>query len=212
MKHGISLRGLVLGWTILTTTFVWTPTMRLLFKPQIHHWDLFGITGSGRGGLFWLLPAAVLYALLLFYIEGRGKLRPVFHILLLGWHLPITGALLGGTIAHGPAATFTGAAWGVTIPFYILLVPFLAFSVLAVLWVVRELTGRSSYRTQGWGKLHKKELALVAALMVPVFVLFWVGEGFNIWVKLAIVMNVLQWILLTDAVGPAAQKPREEAE
>ena len=51
-KQVRDLRGAVLAWTILTTTVAWTPTMRLLLKPEISHWSLFGVGGSGGAGPF----------------------------------------------------------------------------------------------------------------------------------------------------------------
>ncbi|KQC06888.1 MAG: hypothetical protein APR54_06650 [Candidatus Cloacimonas sp. SDB] len=59
-KKSNKLRSIVLAWTILTTTFFWTSTMRILLKPEISSWKI--ITFGGRGGMgeFWLLPAIVI--------------------------------------------------------------------------------------------------------------------------------------------------------
>ena len=40
------LRGGLHAWTVFTTTFLWTPTMRLLLKPEISQWRVFGL-GTG---------------------------------------------------------------------------------------------------------------------------------------------------------------------
>lgn len=90
----INLRGIVLVWTVLTTTFFWTSTMRILFKPEISSWSIFNLSGKGFIGEFWLLLFIIFFALFLFFIEGRGKLRSLFHILLLAWHFLITAVVI----------------------------------------------------------------------------------------------------------------------
>ena len=42
-KKIINLRGIVLLWTVLITTFFWTSTMRLLLKPEISSWRIMGL-------------------------------------------------------------------------------------------------------------------------------------------------------------------------
>ncbi|MDH3255199.1 MAG: hypothetical protein OEM62_09425 [Acidobacteriota bacterium] len=204
------LRQLVLAWTIFTTTFTWTPTMRLLLKPEISQWNIFGVAGSGRTGPFWILPLAATVALLLFYLEGRGKLRPLFHALLLGWHLPLTAAIVISTV-QSTEATFMGAAWGVEIPLFVLAFPFSVFSVLAVVWVVRERRGSLPVSPRGWSQVGWRKIAIAVVLLPVAAVFFWLGEGFDGKTKIAIATTVVQWILLTEGLrGPAARFKRKE--
>lgn len=200
-KTGLDLRGVVLAWTILTTTFAWTPTMRLLLKPEISHWSLFGVGGSGSAGPFWILPLVAMAALLLFYIEGRGRVRPVFHGLLLVWHLSLVAILVYGSVRHGADARFMGAAWGVTIPLPLLTVPFAIFAALAVLLVARERRGSLPVPALAWGQIHWGKLGLAGLLLPVAFIFFRLGEGYDGLVKIAIVATVLQWILLAEAFG-----------
>jgi len=194
------LRKLVLAWTIFTTTFTWTPTMRLLLKPEISQWNIFGVAGSGRSGPFWILPLAAMVALLLFYLEGRGRLRPLFHALLLGWHLPLTAAIVYGGV-QSTEATFMGAAWGVEIPLVLLALPFSLFSVLAVVWVARERRGSLPVSTTDWSQVDWRKIAISAFLLPLAAIFFWLGEGFDGKTKIAIVTTVVQWILLTEGLG-----------
>lgn len=195
------LRGVVLAWTLITTTFTWTPTMRLLLKPEISHWKIVGMAGSGSTGQFWILPLVAAAALLLFYFEGRGRLRPLFHVLLLGWHLPIAAAFVYGSVRGGIDATFQGAMWGVTIPFVWLAPPFALFAALAILLVVREVRGSLPVPVLAWGRIHWGKLGLAGLLLPVAFAFFRLGEGFDLMVKIATVATILQWILLAEALG-----------
>jgi hypothetical protein len=208
----LDLRGVVLAWTILTTTFAWTPTMRLLLKPEISHWSIFGLGGSGGSGPFWVLPVVAGFALLLFYVEGRGRLRPLFHGLLLIWHIPLAATVIYWSLQRGTEAEFMGAAWGVTIPFPLLAVPFAFFAFLALVLVVRESRGALPVPVSPWGQVHWGKVA-VAGLLLPVAAVFFrLGDGFDIMVKIAIAATVLQWILLAEALGRQQNAPAKMAD
>lgn len=198
-KKKINLRGIVLTWTILTTTFFWTSTMRLLLKPEISNWRIFDFGGKGTIGQFWLLPLIVLAALFLFYIEGRGKLRLLYHTLLLGWHLSITAILAYGGIQSGSQATF--AAWGVTISFAWLALPLAFFAILAILLVIQETRGYLPVSVFGWNQINWSKLGFAGLLLPVAFAFFWMGEGYNLMVKIAIIVTIIQWILLAEALG-----------
>lgn len=73
------LRSIVLTWTIITTTFFWTSSMRMIFKPEISSWRIFNLGGEGSVGDYWFPPLVVIFALFLFYLEGRGRHRSVYH-------------------------------------------------------------------------------------------------------------------------------------
>ena len=200
-KSRFDLRGIVLAWTIVTTTFTWTPTMRLLLKPEISHWKIFDVAGSGSTGPFWILPLLATAALLLFYIEGRGRVRHLFHALLLGWHLPITAALVYGSVLGSTEASFQGAMWGVNVPFAWLAPPFALFAVLAVLLVVRETSGSLPVLVFAWRQIHWAKLGIAVLLLPVAFVLFRIGEGYDTMVMIATAATVLVWILLAEALG-----------
>jgi hypothetical protein len=191
-----------MGWTLFTTTFLWTPTMRMFLKPEVSQWSLFGLSGSGREGAFWVFPAAAGLALLLFYLEGRGRLRALVHALLLAWHLPVTAALLYGAGVGGPDAVFVGAAWGWEVRLALLAVPFVAFTSLAVVWTAREVGRGPSVERAGWTDVDRGPLVGAAALLPVATVLFRLGgEGFDALVRLAIAANILQWVLLCTGLN-----------
>jgi hypothetical protein len=200
-KRRFDLRGVVIGWTILTTTFAWTPSMRLLLKPEISSWRIFDIGGSAGTGPFWVLPLVATTALFLFYIEGRGRLRPLSHLLLFVWHAGLTAALVYGSIRSGADATFMGAAWGVSVPFAILAIPFGFFAVLTLILIARERSGVYPVPVMSWRDVHWRKLGLAAILLPVALILYRLGDGFDTIVKLAIVATVLQWILLAEGLG-----------
>ena len=203
-KRIINLRGIVLAWTILITTFFWTSTMRLLLKPEISSWRIMDFGGKGAMGQVWLLPLIVLIALFLFYIEGRGKLRLLYYILLISFHLSITTILVYGSIQSNSIVSF--GAWGISISFYWLTLPFLFFSLLAILLVIQETRGYLHVPHFGWNQINLKKIGFVGILLPVALVFFSIGEGFNLIVKIAIIITIIQWILLTEGLGRPNQK------
>ena len=105
-KKKFYLRGIVLTWTIITTTFFWTSIMRIFFKPEISDWSIFNIEGKGFTGDFCLLPLIIFFALFIFYLEGRGKLRILYYILLIMWHLLITAVIVYGSFQTDANVSF----------------------------------------------------------------------------------------------------------
>jgi hypothetical protein len=208
-KNSFDLRSIVMAWTLITSTFIWTPTMRLLLKPEISQWNIFSVGGSGGSGPFWALPLLAMALLCLFYIEGRGRLRWLFHGLLLAWHLPITLAFIYGSIWGGTGASFQGAMWGINVSFVWLAPPFALFTTLAIILVIRETRGNLPVQVFHWKQIGWSKLGLATLLLPIAFAFFRVGEGFDTLVKIATVATILQWILLAEALG---HRPRSSTE
>ena len=200
------LRNIVLIWTLVTTTFFWTTTMRLVLKPEISDWRIFAVGGKGIEGDFWLPPLVALVALAAFYLEGRGRLRPLFHAWLVTWHLSLTALCLYGALLAG--GEFQFATWGITAPFWVLVVPFAVFLGLALWLVVKETRFSHEIPQYEWHQLNLKPLALAVALLPVAIVFFRIGEGFDGFVKLAVATTILQWVLLVDTVGRPASAAR----
>ncbi|MBN1363350.1 MAG: hypothetical protein JW976_00960 [Syntrophaceae bacterium] len=173
--------------------------MRLLLKPEISSWRIFNVGGEGIIGDFWLPPLIVLIALFLFYLEGRGKFRPIYHILLIGRHLVITGVFIYSSMQSNAKISF--GTWGISPDFIWLVVPLAAFSILAIILVIQEIRGHSLVPTFKWNQLDWKAFGVAAILFPVTFIFFRFGEGFNWLVKIAVVVTIIQWILLSEAVG-----------
>jgi hypothetical protein len=196
------VRTLVLIWTMFLSVFTWTPVMRAVLRPELSGWGLLGYSGSGASGAFWVLPAAGLFALAMFYIEGRGRVRPLFHAMLLTWHIALSSIVLSGAMRYGDSATFVGGAWGVQVGFPLLSIPFVAFTVLAVLLVVRERRDGSQVPVAGWTTINRRPLIIALALFPVAWFFFqFAGANFDWKGKLAIATNVVQWILIIEAVN-----------
>lgn len=203
-----ALRGTVLTWTLLTTTFFWTSTMRMALKPEISQWRIFGFGGQGAAGDFWLPPLLAGLALFTFYLEGRGRLRTLYHALLLAWHLALTAACLYGVLQTDARISF--GTWGISLALEWLLAPFALFLALAAWLVASERRRRTIVPRYGWSEINARMLVLAAALAPVAFVLFRVGAGFDAWVKAAVALTILQWIVLVEALGRPGPR-REQA-
>lgn len=196
MKH---FRSLILTWTIITTTFFWTTTMRLFMKSEISDWSVIGFSGAGLKGDYWFPVSIVLFSLFVFFLEGRGRLRRLFHALLTLWHLGLTFGVLIGSLE--PNSDITFGAWGIHFSLRWLNIPMILFTFLTIIYVILEITGKIKVTQSSWKQVDWKTLGLVL-LMFPIsYVFFHYGEGFNLLVKLAIVINIVQWILLSEALG-----------
>ncbi len=210
-KNKITLRGIVLTWTILTTTFFWTSIMRVFFKPEISKWSIFGLHGDGFCGDFWLLPLIILYALFLFYLEGRGRIRFLYHTLLVSWHLLITAIIFYGSFQTKTKISFQ--TWGIHMSFIWLLVPFALFLIFTIALVIKEASGKVKIERFEWLKINWKPF-FIALFIFPVsFLFFHLGTGFNWLVKIAVASTIIQWILLTETFGrPYLHKSKHVAD
>lgn len=206
-KNKINYRGLVLTWTILTTTFFWTTTMRMIFKPEISAWSIFKFGGKGMLGEFWFPPLIAVIALFMFYLEGRGKLRTIYYVFLIGWHSLLTGGIIYGSLQSGSRISFK--TWGIDMSFRWLILPFVLFLFLSVMQVVKEAAGKSSVPEHSWKKINFQPL-LIAVILVPiVWTFFRIGTGFNWKVKIAVAGTIAQWIFLTESLGRPYLESRE---
>lgn len=194
-----NLRAIVLTWTVITSTFFWTSTMRIIFKPEISSWSIFWFSGKGFEGEFWLLPLLIIFALSIFYIEGRGKVRPLYHTLLLLWHSLLTGVIIYGSTQ--PETEISFGTWGVSVSLTWLVIPFLLFLAATVLLIYKERKSLYNIPVYNWTAINLKPLIFSLTLSIIAFFFFWFGTGFNWLVKIAVGTTIIQWILLTEAFG-----------
>jgi hypothetical protein len=190
------LREVVLMWTLLTTTFFWTSTMRILLKPEISSWKIFSVGGKGALGEYWLPPLIVIIALFGFYLEGRGRLRTFYHFLLIAWHLIITAVCVYGVFQTNAMISF--GTWGITLSLNWLLAPFLTFLILSIILVIQENRHSDSIPVFGWDQINLKFMVLALILFPLALFLFQIGEGFDLKVKLAVIVTIIQWIILAQ--------------
>ena len=182
--------------------------MRIFFKPEISDWSIFNIGGKGFTGDFWLLPLIIFFALFIFYLEGRGKIRTLYYILLIMWHLLITAVIVYGSFQTDANVSF--GAWGVNMSIKWLVVPFVLFLIMVIALVVQEKSGNYKIPSHDWTKINRKPF-LIALLLFPIAILFFrLGTGFNWQVKIAVAATIIQWILLYETLGrPYALKSKQ---
>ncbi|MBN1326506.1 MAG: hypothetical protein JW996_01010 [Candidatus Cloacimonetes bacterium] len=195
----INLRTAVLTWTVFIATFFWTSTMRLLLKPEISSWRIFNFCGKGAVGEFWLLPLIALLVLFTLYLESRGRLRRLYHFLIISWHTLLTGLAIYGSFRTNSEVTF--GAWGISLSLIWLIIPFAFFSVLTLLLVRQEIKGIVPVPIYEWSKINWSMLAGAVLILPLAYILFHLGTGFNLMVKLAIIITIIQWILLAESLG-----------
>lgn len=195
----INLRGIVLTWTVITSTFFWTSTMRIIYKPEISSWSIFSFRGKGFEGEFWLLLLLIIFATSIFYMEGRGRIRQVYHTFLLIWHSLITGVIIYGSTQTDAKITF--GTWGISVNIIWLVIPFILFLIAAILLIYRERKRSNQIPVYKWTTINLQPLIIALALSIVAFVFFKLGTGFNWLVKIAVGTTIIQWILITEAFG-----------
>ncbi|KQC13999.1 MAG: hypothetical protein APR63_06565 [Desulfuromonas sp. SDB] len=180
----------------------------MIFKPEISSWKIFNIGGKGFMGESWLPPLIVIFALFFFYLEGRGKFRLIYHILLISWHFTITGLFIYGSFSDDAIITF--ATWGISLSFILVVVPLAVFSIIAVISVIQEIRGCFLIPTFKWNQINWRILGFAAILFPVAFIFFQLGTGFNLMIKIAVMITIIQWILLIDGLGrPDSEKSKE---
>jgi hypothetical protein len=186
-------------WTIITTAFFWTTSMRLFYKPEISEWAVFGFAGKGFAGDFWFPISVILYSVILFYLEGRGRVRAVFYVMLLIWHFAL---LIGtGISSIDSGSTITFGAWGINMAIVWLTIPFIFFFALTVWFVVREQRVSYLLKKHQWNQINLKQIFWAVALVPVSFLFFYMGSGFNWLIKIAITINVVQWIMIAKSLS-----------
>lgn len=198
-------------WTAFTTAFLWTPTMRGLFRPDISTWSVMGVQGTGRGGSYLVFPALAACALAMFYLYGRNRLRSLFQSMLAAWHGLLTLIVVAGVFGETGPGSFQGAIWGVSVPLTILIVPFAGFLILTMAWIARERRSTHHRVERPWTAIDLRAL-IIAVLLLPIaIVLFRIGEGIDWYTRLATASTVAQWILLAGALSNPEARDNETA-
>jgi hypothetical protein len=181
--------------------------MRILLKPEISAWSIFNLGGKGFMGAFWLPPLIMLFALFLFYLEGRGRIRPLYHSMIISWQILISCVIIYGSFQ--PEAEISFGTWGITLSFIWLVIPFLLFLVLTAIHVIQEIKNPDNIPVYGWIRLNWHPL-IIAILIFPfAYIFFRIGTGFNWLVKIAVGSTIIQWIMLTESLGRPYTKTKK---
>lgn len=150
-------------------------------------------------GEFWFPPLIAIIALLAFYLEGRGRIRSLFHFLLISWHIAISGIGIYGVLQSDTSISF--GTWGISFSIGWLLFPFFLFLILAIILVIQEIRNPQIIPVYSWKQVNKKLLGIAVLLLPIAFLFFQSGHGFDIMVKIAVAVTIVQWIFLVEALG-----------
>lgn len=200
------LFSILVFWTVLTGIFAWLPLVRILGRPDGYTWGVLGLRGSGTEGPFWVFIVATAYVVSMLWALVRGP-RPVSYVLVVGWHLLVTGIVLAGTLQGGTDATIQGQGLRWEIPLWILTVPFLIGTAIAATWAVVD--GRSGLTPVAapWARGNTIRLGVSLALLLLALLLFRAGTNYNWVTAAAIVTTILHWIALMHAFGVSPDPP-----
>lgn len=154
------------------------------------------------------VAGAAVVTIFLFYLEGRGRWRAVFHALLLTIHLPISLYVGYLVWTHGRDIMFQGDTWGWRLPLWALLVPFFGFLCLSVVLVVRERKGARP-PVVGWRAIDHRGLVLAIALTPVIALTFGSGDEFDVRAKAATALAVVQWLVLISSVQATSTREGE---
>ena len=110
----------------------------------------------------------------------------------------VSAVFLYGALQSGSTITFQ--TWGIKFALSWVLLPIFLFFIVLVLFIMQEKKGFFSVPAVSWKKIYYKGILLFFLLFPLVFLFFRLGAGFDVWVKIAIVATIVQWILLTESL------------
>ena len=192
------IQGPVMFWTIVTTLFAWLPLVRIIARPEGYQWGILGLSGEGTQGPYWFFILLTIYVLALLYTANRGP-RAAFHPMLILWHLAVTAAVVAGVIVSGSEAVWQGQGLHWTIPLWLLAVPCLLATTLAVIWAVTDFRRGETPAKAVWTRANSKKLAISLLLLVVAMALFRAGTNYNWVTAAAIITTIFHWILLAES-------------
>lgn len=193
------LRHAVLGWTAFLSVFLWTSLNRALWRPELATWSGFGMSGRGPGVWTVVVAICALLVAFLYYLEGHGRRRGLFHGLLLAVHGPLALYLICVVTERGADVAFRGDTWGWELPLWIPLLPVIGFSALSALLVWRERIGLQPPPRPG-KTVDRRALLLALALVPAIALTFGTGMEFGMRDRVATGLAVLQWLLIVSGL------------
>jgi len=181
--------------------------VRIIGRPEGYTWGVLGLSGAGTEGPFWVFIIATAYVVSMLWTLVRGP-RPVSYVLVLGWHLLVTGIVIAGTLQGGTDATIQGQGLRWEIPLWVLTAPFLIGTALAAAWAVADRRSESTPVVAAWAPRNTIRLGISLGLLVLALLLFRAGTNYNWVTAAAIVATILHWIALVRAFGDSSPTGR----
>jgi hypothetical protein len=198
-----SLRWL-LTWTALTTIIFWLPTVRGAFDGPSYRWGLFGFSGNGMAGAWWLPVLGSVAALTARSLAWRGGLRPA-SLLIGAWHAALFAGVVYAAVTNPDDFRLQGDTMGINISLA-LVGPALfgAGAALAVYVGVRALRRDIASRREAWTLSNTRWLAALIALLPVQFFLLRYGSADSTADQIGVLLTIGQWLLFDRAIRPRA--------
>ena len=201
----------LLGWTAVTTLPFWLILVRGAFDGPSYRWGLFGFSGMGMTGDYWMPAVGVAGAAATLTLGWRGARLP-FHWLLLAWHVLLTGLLAYGAVAYGDRFRLQGDTLGFSVPLGAAGVAlFGGITAVVVYWVYRDLRSRASRDAPRWAAANRRWAWGLAGMLPLQFLLLRSGPPDGVSDQIGTVITVGQWLLLGQALKvrdePASARP-----
>jgi hypothetical protein len=191
----------VVGWTIFTGIFAWLPLVRIIGRAEGYTWSILGLSGAGTEGPFLVFLPLTGYVVVMIYALHRGP-RTLAHVMSVLWHLAVTGLVIAGVVLGGTDATWQGQGLHFSIPMWLLVVPFLGFTGVAIAWAVLDRRAESRNTPVPWSRRNTTRLVASLVLLAAALVLFRAGTNYNWVTAVAIVTTIAHWILLAESFAP----------
>lgn len=157
----------VMFWLVTWLVFSWLVVVRGGVDPR-YVWGFLSFRGPGATGDYWGMVVVATFAWSTLYLGARGARAP-FHAMLLAWNAIFTTIFTRYAIEAGAGATLEGNAWGFEISLqYAGPILFGTFSLLALVWVIRDLLSERSREVKLLPNPKMKRLLGIAITVTPV--------------------------------------------
>jgi hypothetical protein len=192
----------LLTWTALTTIIFWLPTVRGAFDGPSYRWGLFGYSGHGTAGAWWLPVLGSAAALLARSLVWRGAVR-AGSLMIAAWHLALFAGVAYAAVTNPDDFRLQGDTMGIDISLA-LAGPALfgAGAALAVFVGVRTFRGELAARRAAWTRSNTRWLTALLALLPIQFVLLRYGSAGSTADQIGVLLTLGQWLLLDRALRP----------
>lgn len=188
-------------WILIISLFTWLPLVRIIGRPDEYYWGVFGMSGEGANGPYWIFIIGIILVLSLFVSVFRLKQRFFAYLFVLLWNLVVLYLTFYSVyLSDGTSIQGQGLHWEFTL--WILSIPALLFTITSIIWIIMERKNGIHFKIIPWNKKNSIYLIISLVLLVIAIILFNTGDNYNWITSVAIITTIIHWIILIEAVKP----------